>query len=102
MLHFVSLLSSRKGMVSVLGMSLLLLLGSGCATERGTASRRSTSEQLMSLGLSPVAEQVTPREAWRLAEAYASTRPDCEVLLGSGDSMLPFYRDKTVLVVAHL
>jgi hypothetical protein len=53
----------------------------------------------VSTALSPVAEIVTPGEAWRCAEAYVAKHPDCEVLVGSGDSMLPLYADRTVLVV---
>jgi hypothetical protein len=41
------------------------------------------------------------REAWRRAEAYAAAHPDMEVVVGSGDSMLPLYRDHTILVVQH-
>lgn len=48
---------------------------------------------------SPVAEEVAPRNAWRLAESYAAAHPGCDVVVGSGDSMMPVYRDRTVLVV---
>ncbi len=101
MLHLDFLSYSRKGMAPVLGVSLVLLLVSGCASQRSEAARHSRGA-VMSLGLSPMPEYVAPREAWRLAEAYAQAHPDCEVLLGRGDSMLPFYQDNTVLVVAHL
>ena len=48
-----------------------------------------------------MAEIVTPGEAWRCAEAYVAEHPGCEVLVGSGDSMLPLYADRTVLVVCR-
>ena len=50
--------------------------------------------------LVPIAE-TAPRllDAWRLAECYAADHPGCEVFVGRGDSMLPLYRDRTVLVV---
>ena len=48
---------------------------------------------------SPVAEEVAPRDAWRLAESYAAAHPGCDVVVGSGGSMMPVYRDRTVLVV---
>ncbi len=51
---------------------------------------------------SPVPEEVAPRDAWRLAEAYAAGRSDCDTLVGRGDSMLPLYRDRTVIVVQKL
>ncbi|MSU23451.1 MAG: hypothetical protein EXS32_06455 [Opitutus sp.] len=57
---------------------------------------------LLSTAFSPTAEMVAPRDAWRLAENYAAAIPGSEVLLGSGDSMLPLYRDRTVLVVQRM
>lgn len=51
---------------------------------------------------SPVAEEVAPRDAWYLAEAYAAARSDCDTLVGRGDSMLPLYRDRTVIVVQRM
>lgn len=54
---------------------------------------------IVSTAWSPVAEPVAPADAWRLAEAYATGHPGSEVMVGSGDSMLPLYRDHTVLVV---
>jgi len=74
---------------------LLAALGAGCATtppQKGVPRAVSTA-------LSPVAEPVAPRDAWRLAEAYAADHLGCEVVIGRGDSMLPFYRDRTVLVL---
>lgn len=50
--------------------------------------------------LSPAAEAASSLGgAWRLAEAYAATHAGCEVMCGCGDSMLPLYPDRTVLVV---
>ncbi len=49
---------------------------------------------------SPVAEPVKALlDGWRRAENYVKTHLGCEVFVGRGDSMLPFYRDGTVLVV---
>ena len=101
MLNFTSCSKSCKAVASLVGIFAALLLG-GCATQRVTGLSGSEVSEPLSLGLSPVAEPATPREAWRRAEDYARVHPGCEVLVGSGDSMLPFYRDKTVLVVAHL
>lgn len=52
--------------------------------------------------LSPGAHEVAPQDAWRLAELFAANRSDCEVVVGRGDSMLPLYRDRTVLVLEHM
>ncbi len=52
---------------------------------------------------SPVAEPVgAVLDGWRRAEAYAAAHPGCEVFVGRGDSMLPLYRDRTVLVVREI
>lgn len=71
-----------------------ILAWSGCASAPTTGAAR-----LPATALSPVAELVAPRDAWRLAEAYAREHPGSDVLVGRGDSMLPLYRDGTVLVV---
>jgi len=76
---------------------LALMASSGCATAPSVA----LAPRVVSTALTPIAEPVAPRDAWRQAEAYAANHADCEVLVGSGDSMLPFYRDRTVLVVRH-
>ena len=34
-----------------------------------------------------------------MAENFAATHEHCDVFVGRGDSMLPLYRDRTVLVV---
>lgn len=51
---------------------------------------------------SPRASVVAPAEAWRLAENFAAALPDAEILIGRGDSMLPLYPDRTVLVVQRM
>jgi hypothetical protein len=51
---------------------------------------------------SPQAEIVAWRDAWRQAEAFAAAQPGREVVVGRGDSMLPLYRDRTVLVLEAL
>ena len=51
---------------------------------------------------SPVPERLAAGEAWRTAEELAAGTSDCEVLVGSGDSMLPLYPDRTLLVVRRV
>jgi hypothetical protein len=77
-------------------VAVAVALGSGCASQPVAQT-----PQMVSAALSPVPEPVASRDAWRLAETYASQNKDCEVLVGSGDSMLPLYTDRTVLVVRH-
>jgi hypothetical protein len=69
-------------------------LGTGCASHAHVAARPTISADL-----SPAAERVAPVDAWTLAEAYAAGRTGTKVLVGSGDSMLPLYPSRTVLVV---
>lgn len=91
-----------KGVASLLGVFAVTLLSSGCATQPVRAVVQAMADEPPPSAFSPAAEEVSPREAWRLAEAYARAHPGCEVLVGSGTSMLPLYPDKTVLVVAHV
>jgi hypothetical protein len=72
------------------------VLGGGCAT-RVTPAPAATVAALTEF--SPAPEIAESGDAWRQAEALAATIPESEVLIGSGDSMLPLYRDRTVLVV---
>ncbi len=41
----------------------------------------------------------SPGRVWREAEAFAAAQDNCEVLVGRGDSMLPLFPDRTVIVV---
>jgi hypothetical protein len=68
----------------------------GCA---GVPPQVKTRTPFATPGRSPVAAEVAPADAWRLAESFAASHQGCEVLIGRGGSMLPLYRDQTVLVV---
>jgi hypothetical protein len=48
--------------------------------------------------MSPSAEVVQPFEAMSLGKKYVAEHPGTEFLVGSGDSMLPLYKDHTVVV----
>jgi hypothetical protein len=48
---------------------------------------------------SPRLECVAASDAWKLAEACAASLVGGDVMLGQGDSMLPLYPDRTVIVV---
>jgi hypothetical protein len=43
-----------------------------------------------------------PGEVWRQAEALAATLPGGDVMVGRGDSMLPVFPDRTVIVVQRV
>lgn len=78
--------------------SLLFCLAAPCTHGAGSGS-------MVVAGLalhSPEAREVAPQDAWRFAERYAATRAGCEVVVGRGDSMLPLYRDGTVLVLERM
>ncbi len=66
---------------------------SGCATQ--TAVRYSPEAVA---AMSPAAEVVQPFEAIRLGKKYVVDHPGTDFLVGSGDSMLPLYRDHAVVV----
>lgn len=70
----------------------------GCLLSYGCVSQPTVQRRVLPVN-SPVAEEVTPVDTWRLAEAFAATHERCAVVVGSGDSMLPLYRDRTVLVL---
>jgi hypothetical protein len=79
---------------------LLTLSGfawSGCATQ----STARFSPQAVA-AMSPAAEVVQPFEAMRLGKKYVAEHPGTEFLVGSGDSMLPLYKDHTVVVTQQL
>jgi hypothetical protein len=48
--------------------------------------------------MSPAAEVVQPFDAIRLGKKYVAGHAGTNFLVGSGDSMLPLYRDHTVVV----
>ena len=75
---------------------LMVLSGlgwTGCATQ--TAGRFSPAAVA---ALSPAADVVRPFDAIRLAQDYVAAHDGSEYLVGSGDSMMPLYRDHTVVV----
>ena len=84
---------SSAGLAGILATMLV----SGCTTTQTVAP----PPRIVSTALTPAEQPVAPRDAWRLAEAYAAAHADCEGVVGSGDSMLPIYRDRTVLVLRH-
>src|SRR5688572_25643046 len=84
----------RRPAFGLLVLSAALLLG-GCASII-PATEVTVFEN------SPRAVEMPAREAWRLAEDYVSTHTTADVVVGSGGSMLPLYRDRTVLVIERM
>ncbi len=80
------------GLISLAGFGW-----SGCATQ--SAARFSPAAVA---AMSPAAEVVQPFEAMRLGKKYVAEHPGTEFLVGSGDSMLPLYRDHTVVVTQQV
>jgi len=52
--------------------------------------------------MSPAAEIVRPFEAVRLGMDYVAEHPGTDFMVGSGDSMLPLYKDHTVVVAQRI
>lgn len=84
--------SAAFGLVAVAGLGW-----SGCATQ--TSAR--FSPQAVA-AMSPAAEVVQPFDAMRFAKKYVVAHPGTEFLVGSGDSMLPLYKDHTVVVTQKI
>jgi hypothetical protein len=83
---------------SALALIALSGLGwTGCATQ--TAARYSPAAVA---AMSPAAEMVQPFEAMRLGKKYVSEHAGTNFLVGSGDSMLPLYKDHTVVVTQQV
>jgi hypothetical protein len=72
----------------------LAVAGVGCASKVTGAAPdwRFTGE-------SPAAEIAAPADAWREAQAWMADRPGSDALLGWGESMLPLYRSRTLLLI---
>lgn len=75
-------------------LALMCLCGVGCSTQ--TSMRYSPAAVA---AMSPVAEVVQPFAAVEKGRAFVAAHPGSEYLVGSGDSMLPLYKDHTVVVV---
>jgi hypothetical protein len=83
---------------SALGVIALCGLGwSGCATQ--TALRYCPADVA---AMSPAAAVVQPFDAMRFGKQYVTEHAGTEFLVGSGDSMLPLYRDHTVVVTRRV
>jgi len=52
--------------------------------------------------MSPRADVVKPLDAYRLAKAYVAVHPGTDYMIGSGDSMLPLYKDHTVIITERM
>lgn len=69
-----------------------------CLIGASVAAGRAASGAVV-LDNSPRPECVAASDAWKLAEACAAGLVGGDVMLGQGDSMLPLYPDRTVIVV---
>jgi len=88
-------LFTRAGAAAAI--ALLGLGWTGCSTQ--TALRYSTEAVAAN---SPAPEVVPTFEAIRLAKRYVSAHPQTDFMVGSGNSMLPLYKDQTVVVTQRV
>jgi hypothetical protein len=88
-------LFTRAGAAATI--ALLGLGWTGCSTQ--TALRYSTEAVAAN---SPSPEIVPTFEAIRLAKRYVSEHPQTDFMVGSGNSMLPLYKDQTVVVTQRV
>ena len=71
-------------------------------TGRGAEHSHSESPGQFAADRSPRPELAAPAEAWRMALAYAAGHEGTEVVLGLGESMVPIYRGRTLLVIERM
>lgn len=88
---------SWMGWATAAAVGLSCLVGSGCSTQ--TALKYSPAAVA---AMSPGAEVVQPFEAMVLGRKYVAEHPGTEFLVGSGNSMLPLYKDHTVIVTRRI
>jgi hypothetical protein len=78
-------------------VALLGLGWSGCSTQTAlTYSPEAVA------AYSPTPEVVPTFEAIRLAKKYVADHPGTDFMVGSGNSMLPLYKDQTVVVTQRV
>ena len=82
----------RATIISLLGLGSLV--GSGCASMDRPVSLETASQ------MSPLPTIASLADATRLAKSYVAEHAGAQIALGSGDSMLPLYKNNTVIVVA--
>jgi len=87
----------RTALLGAIGLAASGL--TGCSTANTSAMRYSPAAVA---ALSPTAEVVPTFEAVRLAKQYVVENPGCDYLVGSGSSMLPLYKDHTVVVTQRI
>lgn len=79
---------------------LALALGSALLTGCASLSDARLSMAQVS-ALSPAPELVANGTAARMAHEYVAAHPGAQIAFGLGDSMLPLYKDGTMIVVEH-
>jgi hypothetical protein len=81
----------------VVTLALSSLLWSGCASSAPVQFSQAAVDTN-----SPSAQVVAPLEAVHLAEAYVRIHPGTDYMIGSGESMMPLYKDHTVIVTQKI
>jgi hypothetical protein len=86
-------------------LALLVLLVGGVTLPADSARAEGDDACISPAALaarSPVAERVLPLEAVRQARLFVAAHPGTDFMVGSGDSMLPLYKDHTVIVTRRI
>ncbi len=74
------------------------LFAAGCATQPAVQPPIVYPSEALTSGLSPRPEPVGPFEGLHRAEAYVKAHPGSDYAVGIGNSMLPLYKEHTVLI----
>jgi hypothetical protein len=77
----------------------MAIVGVGAFARAARAGEGASSQAVAAY--TPVPEVVRPFEAMELARRYVAAHPGTDYLVGSGRSMLPLYRDQTVIIARH-
>ena len=97
------LYSQEKTTRSGLRVSTIVLVAAGLLTLLALSACGTAGRPLVMVPthapLSPAPITAPLTTAWKQAERYAASHPNAEVFLGRGNSMLPLYPDRTILVV---
>ena len=86
---------------SLLRMIPVALLALSSSIWSGCSSQVSYSPAAVQLN-TPAADVVAPLDAIHLADQYVHDHPGTDYMIGSGQSMMPVYKDHTVIVTQKL
>lgn len=86
-----------RSWMPAIALTISALVFSGCASEAPVAFSQKAVDTN-----SPAPQVVAPLEALHMAEAYVKIHPGTDYMIGSGESMMPLYKDHTVIITQRI